>query len=185
MYNCGPRITPIFRVKNTLKTHTRYTRASYQHIQLYHNKAWINHLGHLLMILNELWPPEASWQRRSNENLWGWAWSWSASFGFNNFLFFFVVLFNPRHAEILQHPCKFHLGPIVSLICFTIDFTLESTTRGVWIKSVACFPHNMFTYLFGFGWLRKKIKLSYQLSLTWNTNNFLFSKVSFVFVHIV
>jgi hypothetical protein len=39
----------------------------------------------------------------------------------------------------------------------------------------------MFTYLFGFGWLQKKIKLSYQMSLTWNTNNFLFSKVSFVF----
>jgi hypothetical protein len=71
MYNCGPRITPIFRVKNKLKTHTRYTRVSYQHRQLYHNKAWINPWGHLLMILNEIVAPRSSWQRRSNENLWG------------------------------------------------------------------------------------------------------------------
>jgi hypothetical protein len=64
------------------------------------------------MILNELWPPEAAGKEEAMR-ISGDDHDQPALVSI--IFFFFVVLFNPRYAKILQHPCKFHLGPIVSL----------------------------------------------------------------------
>jgi hypothetical protein len=119
------------------------------------------------MILNELWPPEAAGKEEAMRISGDDHDHDQPALVSIFFIFYFLWCSSiPDMQKFCNIHANFTWGPLFLSICFTIEFTLESTTKGVWIKSVACFPHIMFTYLFGFGWLQKKIKLSYQMSLT-------------------
>ncbi len=94
------------------------------------------------MILNELWPPEAAGKEEAMRISGDEHEHDQPALVSIIFSFFLWCSSIPDMQKFCNIHANFSPG--------------KHHQRGVWIKSVACFPYNMFTYLFGFGWLAAK-----------------------------